>query len=220
MKGLAINVGANSNLPGFRGPIYSDGSFEYIPIPEREETWWSPPSYGELGIDYSLIEEVRDVEVHLDPQFMEYPCCHDYIYGDEHGVKSGPISRLDTDDYLFFYATLDRVDNRGWGVYLIGHFKLRDEPLMVSDHCDVPWEYRCNAHYFRKEFDADVVVLGNRGESVLYSEGIELSDGNGSDPGEIVAELSSDSGRGPWWRRPMWFREDSLMELFKHYIDI
>jgi hypothetical protein len=41
MRGVAVNVGANTNEPGFRGPIYADGSFEYVPIPERDPT---PPA--------------------------------------------------------------------------------------------------------------------------------------------------------------------------------
>ena len=36
MRSVAINVAANTNEPGFRGPIYGDGRFEYVPIPESE----------------------------------------------------------------------------------------------------------------------------------------------------------------------------------------
>jgi hypothetical protein len=35
MRGLAINVGANTNEPGFRGPVDADGRFAYVPIRDR-----------------------------------------------------------------------------------------------------------------------------------------------------------------------------------------
>ncbi|MEF8856839.1 MAG: hypothetical protein V5A16_05395, partial [Haloplanus sp.] len=37
-RAVAINVGANTTLPGFRGPVRPDGRFAYVPIPEREPT--------------------------------------------------------------------------------------------------------------------------------------------------------------------------------------
>jgi hypothetical protein len=105
-RGIAINVGANTNLPGFRGPVYPDGSFVYVPIPEREPTAEPVPTYADLDLDYPIPEAVADTPVHLDPQFAGYAGCDRYTYGDEHGVKAGPLSSLDPGDYLFFYATL------------------------------------------------------------------------------------------------------------------
>lgn len=34
-RAVAINVAANANLPGFRGPLFPDGTFECVSIPER-----------------------------------------------------------------------------------------------------------------------------------------------------------------------------------------
>jgi hypothetical protein len=50
MRSVAINVGANTNEPGFRGPIYDDGRFEYVPIPESEpiDPEATVPTYGDL----------------------------------------------------------------------------------------------------------------------------------------------------------------------------
>jgi hypothetical protein len=38
VKGIVINVGVNKNSKcgGFRGPIYSDGTFEFIHIPWQD----------------------------------------------------------------------------------------------------------------------------------------------------------------------------------------
>ncbi|WP_394338202.1 hypothetical protein [Halorubrum sp. Ib24] len=37
-RAVAVNVAANTNQPGFRGPVYPDGSFAYVPIPESAAT--------------------------------------------------------------------------------------------------------------------------------------------------------------------------------------
>ena len=110
MRAIAINVAANTNMPGFRGPIYPDGSFEYVPIPEREPTSTAVPTYADLDLRLPIPDDVADTPVHLDPEFVGYATCDRYTYGDEHGVKAGPLSSLAPGDYLFFYATLSTHD--------------------------------------------------------------------------------------------------------------
>jgi hypothetical protein len=117
MRGLAINVGANTNEPGFRAPIDAYGQFGFIPIPESEPVRADAhaPTYGELddALDWPVdVADVRDVPTHLDPEFDGYPFCGGYTYGDEHGVKARPILELSAGDFLFFYATLSTGDER------------------------------------------------------------------------------------------------------------
>jgi hypothetical protein len=113
-KTIAINVAANTSLPGFRGPIYPDGSFVYVPIPEREPTDGDVPTYAELGVlddlPFDVPEKLHDRRVHIDPEFADYYGRDRYTYGDEHGVKAGPLSTLEPGDYLLFYATLTAYD--------------------------------------------------------------------------------------------------------------
>ena len=166
MRAIAINVAANTNMPGFRGPIYPDGTFEYVPIPEREPTGETVPTYADLDLRLPIPPDVADMPVHLDPQFAGYADCERYTYGDEHGVKAGPLSDLAPGDYLFFYATLsthdwpDTAETRDgespedvasadtdspgvdwiapdWGAYLIGHFRVR-RALTGAQYRDLP----------------------------------------------------------------------------------
>ena len=245
-RGVAINVGANTNEPGFRGPIYPDGSFEFVPIPEARPAV-NPPTYADLTLSIDGVESVADVPVHLDPEFAEYPGCGEYTYGDPFGVKARPLLDLERGDYAFFYATLDSHgfpgaagrENRGqpsdppepseppespdwinpdWGAYVIGHFRLAHDPIDGEEYADLAGEVRerfsNNAHVRREEFDARVLLLGNPEESGLYETAIPLSSPErGVDANRIVTELSSDSGKGPWWRRPMRFDEDATREL-------
>ncbi|WP_119816184.1 Nmad3 family putative nucleotide modification protein [Halalkaliarchaeum desulfuricum] len=233
-RAVAINVGANTSLPGFRGPIYPDGSFEYVPIPERESTDpdASVPTYGDLAASLRtpIPEELFDREVHLDPEFAGYPCCERYTYGDEHGVKAGPLSRLDPGDRLYFYATLSSVESTGgadshdgnnwlppeWGAFLIGHFEV-EQSLTGEAYAELsPGErgpFANNAHVKRTEVDAAVFVLGTD-ESRLYDRAVPLSTPEaGSEANDLVTRLSNDSGRGPWWRRVLRFDPDAAGEL-------
>lgn len=221
-RGLAINVGANTSLPGIRGRLFDDGRFEYIPIPERAPTTRTVPTYADLGV--AVPTELEDVRVHLDPEFAEYPCGTNYTYGDEHPVKAGPLSTLSVGDYVWFYATLEPEDAAppwappDWGAFLIGQFRLAMEPLTSPslDELDVACRARCatNAHFARDPPDARVVVIGDPTDSGLFRRAIPLSaPAGGTEPGALITDLSEDSGRGPWWRRPLRFDPEATERL-------
>ncbi|PSP78102.1 hypothetical protein BRC81_08630 [Halobacteriales archaeon QS_1_68_20] len=231
-RSVAINVGANTSLPGLRGPIYPDGRFTYLPIPEREPTAEPVPTYAdlaaELDLPFPIPEDLADRQVHLDPSFREYPLCESTTYGDEHGVKAGPISELAAGDYLLFYATLSTVETSDrewitpdWGVYLIGAIRLADDPVTGEQYRDLPpaerERYADNAHCKRETFDARVLVRGDPADSGLFERAVPLSapDG-GATANPVVTELAGDSGRGPWWRRVLRFdpaATDALLDL-------
>jgi len=234
VRAIAINVGANTNEPGFRGPVHPDGRFEFVPIPESEPVE-NAPTYGDLApyLEVSIPGGLRDTPVHLDPEFPEYPCCERYTYGDEHGVKAGPLSELSAGDYVFFYATLSVLDRDGtgdasaappswlppeWGAFLVGHFRLARDPVTGEEYRELPPARRepfaNNAHVRRDPVDARVFLLGDPEGSCLYERCVPLSrPEGGTEANGIVTDLSSDSGRGPWWRRPLQFDHESARLL-------
>ena len=226
-RAVAINVAANTNQPGVRGPIFPDGRFEYLPIPEAEPTEREVPTYADLETTVELPDGADELPVHLDPEFAEYPCCERYTYGDPFGVKARPLLSLSAGDYVLFYATLstDGKPNREWispewGTYIIGQFRLARDPISGEEFAGLPAETRAvfenNAHLKREEFDAKVLVEGRTGESGLYETAIPLSSPEaGATANRVVTELSSDSGKGPWWRRPMKFDEDGVAEILE-----
>lgn len=228
-RALAINVAANTSLPGVRGPIYPDGSFVYLPIPEREliDPAAEVPTYADLlaelpALPFELPADSHDTPVHLDPEFAAYPFCDSYTYGDEHAVKAGPISDLQPGDSLFFYATLTTheppagVDTDPavewvapkWGAYLIGEFRVGC--MLDSDACTSLSStdrdaFASNAHCKRADVDAEVLVRGGE-SSRLFDRAVPLSSPeSGAIANKLVTELSNDSGKGPWWRRRLWF---------------
>ena len=71
-----------------------------------------------------------------------------------------------------------------------------------------------NAHLKRDPFDARVVVAGDPDASGLFERVVPLSAPEaGADANRLVTALSSDSGKGPWWRRPMAFDADATATL-------
>ena len=216
MRAIAINVGANTNEPGFRGPVWADGTFEYIPIPESEPAL-DPPTYGDLApsLRTEIPESMHDQPVHLDPEFPEYPCCERYTYGDDHGIKAGPLSELRAGDYVVFYATLSVEEAAdwlppAWGAFLIGHFRLAQDALTGEEYATLDTDEQApfanNAHVRRDATDSRVFLLGDSDESMLYDRAVPLSQpSGGTDANALVTRLSADSGKGPWWRRPLRF---------------
>ena len=257
-RAVAVNVAANTNAPGFRGPVFPDGSFAYVPIPESAATLPRDrfpvdeplPTYGDLDLPFSVPDDLRETPVHVDPEFPGVHGRERATYGDPHGVKAGRIAGLEPGDWLLFYATLslrphgwagpggrggrDDGSREGdltvdddlapdWGAYLFAGIRV-EEVLAVGDGDRSGALDRdtavalapTNAHLKRDPFDARVVVAGDPDASGLFDRVVPLSSSDaGADANRLVTDLSSDSGKGPWWRRPMSFEADATAALLK-----
>ena len=256
-RAVAVNVAANTNEPGFRGPVYPDGSFAYVPIPEPAATLSRDrfpvdeplPTYGDLDLPFGVPDDLRETPVHADPEFPGVHGRERATYGDPHGVKAGRIADLGPGDWLLFYATLtlrphdwegpgderpgdaDADDRDGawlrergvgvdddlapdWGAYIFAGIRI-ERVLSPAEDGDGVVERAAaaaaaptNAHLKHDPFDARVVAVGDADASVLFDRVVPLSAPDaGAEANSLVTDLSSDSGRGPWWRRPMAFDE-------------
>ena len=254
-RALAVNVAANTNEPGFRGPVFPDGSFAYVPIPETAPTHPAGafpldeplPTYADLDLPFALPDGLPETPVHMDPEFPGVHGRTAATYGDPYPIKAGPIAELEPGDWLLFYATLSLrpADWNGpvgehrsatphpavvdddlapdWGAYLFAG--LRVDRLLdttdrdgsdgdTADRDAVASLTPTNAHLKRDPFDARVVVAGDPTVSGLFDRVVPLSTPEaGAEANRLVADLSSDSGKGPWWRRPMRFDEDATATL-------
>ncbi|MFC7096981.1 hypothetical protein [Halobaculum marinum] len=225
-RAVAINVAANTNLPGRRGPVSPDGSFVYVPIPEDEPTSDPVATYADLDLAEYVPDDAVDLPVHLDPEFAGVLGREAYTYGDPHGVKARPLSQLNPGDSLLFYATLSVTGNEGaradwlpsdWGCFLIGEFRVA-EVLTGDDYraADAATRERfaSNAHVHRESFDASVLVRGDPADSRLFDRAVPLSTpAGGAEANRLVTDLSSDSGKGPWWRRVLRYDDSATTEL-------
>jgi hypothetical protein len=102
-----------------------------------------------------------------------------------------------------------------WGAFLIAHFELAVDPITTTDLTDHSRALvGTNAHIKRDPPDARVLLAGDTDGSTRYDRAVPLSTpAGGTDPGPIVTELSSDSGAGPWWRRPLRFDASASARL-------
>lgn len=100
MKAMLLRVGIDTGSGGGTlGPIFKDGSFEYIPIPEgylSEEDKTYGNTIGRKGFPLStyVSKILKDVGMHFDPEFKTY------TYGDPTSKRSS-LLRLQKMIYWF-----------------------------------------------------------------------------------------------------------------------
>jgi hypothetical protein len=124
MQVVLLRVGIDSGCGGIHGPLFQDGGFEFIPIPDgwridRRTYGNTKGRRGQLLVDYFpklRQSKVADQSIHFDPEFTTY------TYGDPTPPKSS-LRKLAKGDLLIFYSGLE-----GWdfackpALYLIGYF--------------------------------------------------------------------------------------------------
>src|SRR4051812_45947614 len=104
MKVAMLRVGIDTGSGGVHGPLFQDGSFEFVPIPDSSGT--DPHTYGNaVGrkrrhlIEYfpmRMQDKMRNRSIHADPEFTTF------TYGDPTSPKAG-LRRLEEGDILVFY---------------------------------------------------------------------------------------------------------------------
>ena len=120
-----LRVGIDTGSGGMLGPIFADGSFEFIPIDAdcdrlRRTYGNTPGRHGRKLIEYfpsRLKEKMKGSFLHCDPEFDTF------TYGDPTAPKQ-TLRNLRCGDLIVFYAGL-----QGWGdcatppaLYIVGYF--------------------------------------------------------------------------------------------------
>jgi len=132
-----INVGVNASHGQLRSPVFDDGTFEFIPIPEQGRRRCCPecgtlPRYCDLesfnGLNLSKFIPAKyyHCRVHNDPEFVSY------TYGDYPTIspRATNLQKVEKGDSIFFLARLVKYRNEVFtkdaGFYLIGYFEVED----------------------------------------------------------------------------------------------
>ncbi len=181
-KAVLLSVGVDSGSGGIQGPLFKDGSFEYICIPDKKGV--SVHKYGTCigknGLPHSQYfppgkrEAVAQQHVHLDPEFETF------TYGDPMTPKRS-LRKLERSDYLIFYAGLQNWDDStGWvngeppGLYIIGYFVVEMAGMAgVFSNATLQANFGHNFHVrypsvFKLQRDDLVLVKGGRGSRLLH----------------------------------------------------
>jgi hypothetical protein len=126
MKVAMLRIGVDSGSGGIQGPLFADGSFEYIPIPDGfniDERTYGNTTSGKRRkfIDYfpeSSHVTMANRSIHFDPEFTTF------TYGDPTPPKAG-LRRLEKGDMLVFYCGLEGWDHTSApALYLIAYFEV------------------------------------------------------------------------------------------------
>jgi len=131
-KVVLLRVGIDAGCGGIQGPLFKDGSFDFVCIPDKKRV--SVHTYGNLcGSDGRLLvdyfpdsrrKEMVGQHIHLDPEFETF------TYGDPTTPKRS-LRHLEPGDFLVFYCGMQEWDaDGGWNrehrpaLYLAGFFEV------------------------------------------------------------------------------------------------
>jgi len=174
MKALLLRVGIDKGSGGTYGPIFNDGTFEFVPIPETYRSC-TATTYGErIGrtgkpLSTYVPPGLRHVPMHNDPEFET---C---TYGDP-TVKRRYLLELNEEDLLVFYAGLKPFnhDNADYpnALYFVGYFKIDQvidfNWLSASERAAYRQRYPSNAHVKRGyAFENLVIIVGSKDSRLL-----------------------------------------------------
>jgi hypothetical protein len=174
-------VGVDAGCGGIQGPLFEDGSFEFICIPDNKRV--SVHTYGNMaGRDGRPLssyftaprrQRMAAQHVHVDPEFETF------TYGDPTPPKRS-LRNLKPGDLLVFYCGLQEWDAEcGWrcdsrpALYLAGYFEVSRAGM--AGHFDqgvLASEFGNNFHVrypavFRQQKADLVLVKGGPGSRLL-----------------------------------------------------
>ncbi|MFW9997769.1 MAG: hypothetical protein ACFFD4_37360 [Candidatus Odinarchaeota archaeon] len=178
---LRVGIDTGWKTGGALGPIFDDGSFEFIPIKEKNPGTGEMKTYGTtLGRKGKLLSTylppgLKDTPVHFDPEFESF------TYGDPTG-KRYDLLKLEKGDLLVYYAGLTPYRTREYkeALYLIGYFTV-DKIIDISTLSEAEITrcremYPNNAHWNRRQVLNDLVVaVGDPEKSRLLDKAVLLS---------------------------------------------
>ena len=180
MKAMLLRVGIDKGTDGALAPIFTDGSFEYIPLSEKNSNTREKMTFkntkGMNGIYFSeyLPDRIINRKLHFDPEFETF------TYGDQ-SVKRNYLLKLEKNDLLVFYAGLTPYKNSAYeeALYIIGYFHVEEvvdfselNPELKSIYSK---KYKNNAHIKSNGFDELVVIKGDEKRSKLLDRAVLLS---------------------------------------------
>jgi hypothetical protein len=172
MKAMLLRVGIDKGTDGALAPIFSNGSFEYIPLSEKNsktiEKRTFETTHGDNGIPFSkyLPEKIKNRKLHFDPEFETF------TYGDQTS-KRNYLLKLEKNDYLVFYAGLTPYENKVYeeALYIIGYLEVEEVinfgKLNPNEQLKCITLYKNNSHIKFEGYEKLVIVKGNKTSKLL-----------------------------------------------------
>lgn len=175
MKVALLRTGVDSGCGGMQGPLFRDGTFDFVPIPDTrmldERTYGNTKGRkGKALVRYfpqRRQPRYADQPMHVDPEFKT---C---TYGDPTPPKKG-LRRLESSDLLVFYAGLEGFDFASPpALYIIGYFEVALAGLATSfSPAEISKHFAANFHVrhrslFKQQKSELILVKGGKGSRLL-----------------------------------------------------
>ncbi len=197
MKMAMLRIGIDAGSGGIQGPLFQDGSFEYVPIPDDfqidERTYGNTAGRrGQPLVTYFPPSRQQDVarrSLHYDPEFDTF------TYGDPTRPKAG-LRRLEPGDILVFYCGLEGWDFESEpALYLMGYFEV--EAAGLASHfepADLAGKFAANFHVrhprvYTQQRDRLLLVKGSA-NSRLLKRAVKISTSDTDRSGKPLKVLS------------------------------
>ncbi len=187
---VLLRVGIDAGCGGMQGPLFNDGTFEFICVPD--DSGVSSRTYGNLIgrygkplVDYfpeSRRWLMAQQSVHVDPEFDTF------TYGDP-TIPKRSLRKLKQGDFLVFYCGLQPWDSetgRSYGrpaLYLAGYFEVARAGMAVDfDDKVLNSEFENNDHVcdpigFQQWKNDLVLVKGGPGSRLFRKSHLISSEG-------------------------------------------
>lgn len=196
MKALLLRVGIDKGCGGTLGPIFEDGSFEFVPIPERFPLLGASTYNDRIGrmgkrLSTYVPSSLKNAPMHEDPEFLSN------TYGDP-TVKRYYLLKLTKGDLLVFYAGLRpfTTDKHEEALYIIGYFRVKRVTdfniLSNAERDELRRTYSNNAHLKRQNTLNDLVIVAGDEHSRLLKTALLLSEKRPNRAGRLTDALSSE----------------------------
>lgn len=230
---VLLRVGIDTGSGGIHSPLYQDGSFEYIPIPDGRGL--DKRTYGNtagkhgktLGEYFPTSRQIAMAThpIHFDPEFSTY------TYGDP-TIPKRSLRYLGRGDILVFYAGLE-----GWdfasppALYLIGYFEVAKAGIAAElNQTEVRMKFAENFHVRHESIyilqkSRLVLVKGGPG-SRMFSKAARISSVGYDVAGREIKVLSPEmrelfgdfGGRVSIQRSPPRWVHDAYVERAANFV--
>ena len=174
MLAILIHVGQTPNVNGGKCPVFSDGTFRFVPIVVESPRSDPDPSFAKLGLGDFVPPAFRNEPAFQSPEFQTLTYSHI-----ARGGESDVYERLRNEGgFLVFFSTLYYCDetppiidgiSSDRGAYIIGYFNVEgvytDREVVADSRLQT--RFRANGQFGRKN------EIGERRGADLWISGSE-----------------------------------------------
>ena len=181
-KALLLRVGIDRGTGGALSPIFADGRFEYVPIPEDRPTrckltFATSPARQGASLATFVPGRIALRHPHVDPDFDAL------VYGDAAPHKRRQLLRLAAGDLLVFYAGFAPWPREDLPrLFAIGFLEVRRVHALTADEITgdpaLRRRFGTTAHFLREPADPELALVeGDERKSRLFERALPLGDG-------------------------------------------